>query len=79
MISKSSIFPLNITPQSAKERLRQTTHLGLGLRYGYITIVTSQHIKNRNLFFGNNFEMVLEIVCVDCVDCDDCDLLFIFR
>ena len=47
-----------------------------GLRYGYVTIITSQHIKNRNLFLGNNFEMVPEIVCVDC---DDCDLLLIFR
>ena len=43
-----------------------------GLGYGYVTIVTSQHIKNRILFFKNNFEMVPEIVCVDC---DDCDLL----
>ena len=42
----------------------------MGLRYGFVTIVTSQHIKNRNLFLGNNFEMVPEIVCVDCDDCD---------
>ena len=50
--------------------------LEVGVHYGYVTFVTSQHIKNRNLFLGNNFEMVPEIVCVDC---DDCDLLLIFR